>query len=317
MRSLVEMLTRVVDPRSRRGCTHELVPILCLSVLAVLAGRSSLQGIAQFGRDHGTSLAHALGFRRSKTPSASTLSRVFRRLDIDAFEAILQEWIVQRCPDLGEPFCLDGKTLRCSHDGDAPAVHLLSLFAPKVEAVVGQVRVDAKTNEHKAALRLLGLLPLSGTIVTGDAMFCQTEVAQRVVDQGGDYLWHVKDNQPTVRAKIGELLDATASFPPGAVAGPRRLDGADRQQRPRPHRSSHRPVQRPLERLAASVGLRRCRASHSGGARSPGQGRGNAQCGLLPVEPESDRSDGVRFPAVDPDPLGNRKQTAPRPRCHV
>ncbi len=216
--SLVDLLGRVPDPRSRQGLTHELVPLLSLAVVAILAGRTTLQGIAQFGRDHGAGLAHALGFRRAKTPSHATFSRVFRRLDVEAFEAVLRAWILQRCPDLGDQFCLDGKTLRRSHDGDAPAVHLLALFAPKVEAVVGQLRVDAKTNEHKAALRLLGLLPLHQKVVTGDAMFCQVEVAQTIVDQGGDYILHVKDNQPTVRERIGDLLDATASFSPCPVA---------------------------------------------------------------------------------------------------
>ena len=216
--SLVEMFERVADPRACRGRIHELVPILSLAVVAMLAGRNTLQAMAQFGRDHGVALAHALGFRRKKTPCAATFCRVFRRLDVEAFEATLQEWILQRCPDLGEQLCMDGKTLRRSHDGEAPAVHLLSLFAPKVEAVIRQIRVDGKTNEHKASLQLLGMLPLQGKIITGDAMFCQTEVAQTIVGQGGDYILHVKDNQPTVREKIGELLDATASFSPNAVA---------------------------------------------------------------------------------------------------
>ena len=216
--SLVEMLVRVPDPRGRRGRSHDLVPILCLAVVAILAGRTTLQGIAQFGRDHGAGLAHALGFRRAKTPSIATYSRLFRRLDVDALEAVLQEWILQRCPDLGEQFCLDGKTLRRSHDGEAPAVHLLALLAPNVEAVVRQIRVDSQTNEHKAALKLLGMLPWDNKIVTGDAMFCQLEVAQTMVDQGGDSILHVKENQPTVYEKMGELLDATASFSPYTVA---------------------------------------------------------------------------------------------------
>lgn len=215
MPSLVEMFEQVVDPRSRHGRTHDLVPILSLAVVAILAGRNTLQGIAQFGRDHGLPLAHALGFRRANTPCTATYSRLFRRIDVDAFEAILQDWVTRRCPDLGDQLCLDGKTLRRSHDGDVPAVHLLSAFAPSVAAVVRQIRVDAKTNEHKAALRLLGVLPpLAGKIVSGDAIFCQTEVAQGVIDGGGEYLLHVKDNQPTVRERIGELLDASASFSP-------------------------------------------------------------------------------------------------------
>ena len=216
--SLVEMFDRVLDPRKARGRIHDLTPILCLAVVAMLSGRTTLQGIAQFGRDHGASLAHALGFRRGKTPCTATYSRVFRRLDIDAFEAVLRDWIVQRCPDLGEHFALDGKTVRRSHDSETPAVHLLALFAPKVQAVVGQMRVDAKTNEHKAALKLLGIVPVKGKIITGDAIFCQTEIAEMLATEGAEYILHVKDNQPTVKERIAELLDATASFSPCGVA---------------------------------------------------------------------------------------------------
>jgi hypothetical protein len=216
--ALTEMFARVLDPRKAKGKIHDLVSILSLSVVAILAGRSTLQGIAQFGRDHGSALAHALGFRRRKTPCAATYCRIFRRLDVDVFEAVLRDWILQRCPDLGEHFALDGKTLRCSQDGEVPAVHLLALFAPKVQAVVGQIRVDAKTNEHKAALRLLGIVPVAGKIITGDAIFCQTEVTQHVAERGANYILHVKDNQPTLKREIAQLLDATATFSPGGVA---------------------------------------------------------------------------------------------------
>lgn len=99
-----------------------------------------------------------------------------------------------------------------------PAVHLLALFAPKVQAVVGQIRVDAKTNEHKAALRLLGIVPVAGKIITGDAIFCQTEVTETLAKHGADYILHVKDNQPTLKQEIAALLDPTATFPPGGVA---------------------------------------------------------------------------------------------------
>jgi hypothetical protein len=187
-------------------------------VVAILAGRSTLQGIAQFGRDHGTALAHALGFRRGKTPCAATFCRIFRKLDVVAFEAVLRDWILQRCLDLGEHLALDGKTLRRSHDGEVPAVHLLALFAPKVQAVVGQIRVDAKTNEHKAALQLLGIVPVAGKIITGDAIFCQTEVTEHLAEREADYILHVKDNQPTLKQEIAQLLDATATFSPCTIA---------------------------------------------------------------------------------------------------
>ena len=78
----------------------------------------------------------------------------------------------------------------------------------------GQIRVDGKTNEHKAALELLGVLPLRGTVVTGDAMFCHKDVCEKVLGGGGDYLWTVKDNQPQLHFDIAALFAEAAAFSP-------------------------------------------------------------------------------------------------------
>jgi hypothetical protein len=194
----------VPDPRSRHGRVHPLPAVLALTVLAMLRGCKGPVAIAQFGRDYGTALAHALGFTRGKTPAASCLSELFRRLDAAAFEAALVRWVQARvaAAPAQEPLSVDGKTLRGSRDGAAPGQHLVAAYAPLVEAVLVQVRVDAKTNEHKAALELLGILPVRGRSVLGDALFCQRDVCQEVVDRGGDYLFFVKDNQPGLQADI-------------------------------------------------------------------------------------------------------------------
>lgn len=78
----------------------------------------------------------------------------------------------------------------------------MAAYAPAVGAVLAQVRVDAKTNEHKAALELLGILPVRGKIVVGDAMFCQRDLAERIIEADGDYVFAVKDNQPGLEADI-------------------------------------------------------------------------------------------------------------------
>jgi hypothetical protein len=178
-----------------------------LVVLALLCGRKSLKAIARFGRQHGAPLAHALGFRRAKTPSASTLSRTLRRFDAARLEAALSRWVAGRVgPDTFHHISIDGKVLRGSRDGDVPGQHLVAAYAPAAEAVLAQVRVDSKTNEHKAALQLLGILPLAGKVVVGDAMFCQRDLAEQVVGAGGDYVLVVKDNQH------GLAVDIEAGF---------------------------------------------------------------------------------------------------------
>lgn len=205
--TLFEALATMPDPRSRHGQIHPLSAVLGLVALAMLMGRTTLVGIARFGRQHGVPLAHALGFKRGKTPSASTLSRTLRRFDAAQLEAILARWIGGRIdPDAFEQISLDGKTLRGSRDGEIPGQHLVAAYAHEVSAVLNQIRVDAKTNEHKAALELLGILPLEGKVVVGDAIFCQRDLAEKIVDSGGDYLLTVKDNQP------GLGIDIRAGF---------------------------------------------------------------------------------------------------------
>lgn len=212
--SLVEALASVPDPRSPKGRRHPLTAILSLAVVATLAGMKSLEAIAQFGRDHGPALAHALGFTRAKAPAKSTLSKLFRRLDVGAFEAALSRWLLARQADGWQELALDGKTWRGSADGEAPGAHLLSAFVPSAAAVLGQLRVAATTNEHKAALRLLGVLPLAGKVVTADAMFTHRDVAQAIRDGGGDYVLFVKGNQPELRAQIEAALHEEAGLSP-------------------------------------------------------------------------------------------------------
>jgi hypothetical protein len=227
--SLVELLATIPDPCDPRGCIHPLAAVLSLTAVAVLAGMTSLEAIAQFGRDHGAGLAHALGFRRKKTPAKSTLSEILRATDPDAFEAALRAWVQGRAAD-DEAIALDGKTLKGSREGEVPGVHLLAAFVPASAAVLGQLPVGAKTNEHKAAaLRLLGVLPLAGKVVSGDAMFTHRDFAQAVRDGGGDYLLFVKDSQPELKAQIEAALHDDAAFSPlpAAAEGGRRAGGAD------------------------------------------------------------------------------------------
>jgi hypothetical protein len=228
--SLLEALAEVPDPRNPKGVRYPLPAILGLAVLAMLTGAKSYCAIAQFGRDKGAALALALGFRRGKTLGKSALADLFGRLDATAFEAALGRWIASRlAPDLQRHVCIDGKTVRGSKDGDVPGHHLVAAYAPAAQAVLAQLRVDAKTNEHKAALELLGILPLKGCVFTGDAMFCQRDVCARIIEGGGDYVLIVKDNQPSLAADIAAGLAFAdqarrqqAAFPPlpgGSAAG--------------------------------------------------------------------------------------------------
>jgi hypothetical protein len=220
--SLLEALAQVPDPRNRKGTRHPLPAILSLAVLAMLTGAKSYSAIAQFGRQRGPALALALGFRRGKTLSKSALAELFSRLDVVAFEAALSRWVASRMEhNQGLHICIDGKTARGSRDGEVPGHHLVAAYVPAAQAVLAQLKVDAKTNEHKAALQLLGILPVKGNIFTGDAAFCQRDFCAEVIEGGGDYVLTVKDNQPSLAVDIAAGLShadqqrrLAAAFPP-------------------------------------------------------------------------------------------------------
>ena len=205
--TLVETLASVPDPRSPHGKRYPFIPVLCLVTLGLLMGKRTVGSIARLGRNYGPELLLALGFPRGHGPVKSALSRLLRRIDAGALEAALARWVTARLPEgAATVVSIDGKTLRGSRDGEVPGVHLVAAYAPDVEAVLGQVRVDCKTNEHKAALELLGILELKGKVVIGDAAFCQRDLAAQVIEQGGDYVLFAKDNQPSL------VIDIQAGF---------------------------------------------------------------------------------------------------------
>jgi hypothetical protein len=197
--SLMELLEGINDPREARGKRHPLPALLALAVVSMLAGVNSYEGIVQFGKERGWEFLRQLGF--------TTRRGLFRRIEIEAFEAAVATWIGSRLSlDDSQHLAIDGKSLRGSRDAGTPAAHLVSAYAVDAGAVMAQLRVDAKSNEHKAALELLGILPIRGRVITGDAMFTHRDVCTKIVDGGGDYVLVVKDNQKNL------LVDIKAAF---------------------------------------------------------------------------------------------------------
>jgi hypothetical protein len=217
--SLMELLEGLHDPRRAQGKRHPLPALLGLAVVAMLAGMTSYEAIVQYGKERGWEFLQLLGFTTRRGLCKATYSRVFRRIDVDDFEAQVSRWIGARLGRDDAPhLSIDGKTARGSRDGGTPGVHLVAAYASDVKAVLAQLRVDAKTNEHKAALQLLGVLPLKGRIVTGDAMFTHRDVCAAVLKGGGDYVLPVKENQPTLSRDIAAAFaepEAGLSPPPG------------------------------------------------------------------------------------------------------
>src|SRR5262249_4465141 len=155
-------------------------------------------------------LMHRLGFTRTP-PKAGGIRKVLIALDKTRFEDALTRWAeARRSQPLAstplEPVALDGKSVRGSFHGMENAVHLLSLMAHESGMTPGQKDVtngaEEKPNEHKAAVPLLQAVDLQRRVVTGDAMFCQRDLSQQILDAQGHFLWFVKDNQPTLLGDI-------------------------------------------------------------------------------------------------------------------
>lgn len=208
--SLAAALGTVPDPRHPYGWWPArpplpLVGLLQFTVAAVVCGARSLYAMAQWGRERvadDPALLIDLGLPPGRSPSVATLHRLFKALDVAAFERAVGEWLARTGVEPGDAVALDGKTLRGVHGAGLPGVHLVGAHAQRAGAILAQVRSAGKGQELAAARQVLEQVPLSGRLVTGDALLTQREVSRRIVARGGAYLLPVKENQPTLRAGI-------------------------------------------------------------------------------------------------------------------
>ncbi len=201
---LITVLVEVPDFRKSRGKRHPLAAILGLACAAALGGARSLTAMSQWGREHGQAVLAQLGFSHFPGPCVATLHRTFSRLDVQALEKVLTEWL-QMALGIKGGLALDGKTLRGSRTESGEVVQLLAAFAQVVGVVLAEQAIGGQ-DELQTALALLQGLDLHGWIVTGDARLTNKALAQQVVDQHGDYVLVVKDNQPTLREDIATLF---------------------------------------------------------------------------------------------------------------
>jgi predicted transposase YbfD/YdcC len=201
------------DPRIERTKRHLLVDIVCLSICAVIAGAEGWEDIEEFGKQKADWLRTFLQLPHG-IPSHDTIARVFRLLDSEEFEMTFREWISIVNQRLGtRHIAVDGKSARRSHDRLTMKgmLHLVSAWSVDNRLVLAQQAVDEKSNEITALPELLKALQLQGALVTIDAMGCQKEVAAQIVQQGGDYILNVKDNQPRLSAALQEHFTALHS----------------------------------------------------------------------------------------------------------
>jgi hypothetical protein len=212
---LIERLRTLVDPRKPRGVRHPLVTVVAISVCAAVSGARSFKAIAEWAKDLTRDTLRRLGSQRWHPPSEPTIRRVLQRLDADRLDREIGRWLLAQCQVAGRGLSVDGKTLRGAHDAGQTAPHLLSAILHQEGIVLAQRAVGEKTNEIPELPHLLAPLSIEGAVVTADALHAQRETARYVVEvKKADYLFTVKDNQPTLKQDIADLhLEA---LPPSA-----------------------------------------------------------------------------------------------------
>jgi predicted transposase YbfD/YdcC len=193
----------LTDPR-RRKVTYPLMNVVVIAVCAVICGADDFVAIAEFGRKKHAWLSNFLDLAAG-IPSHDRFNAIFAAIKPAEFEKCLLSWITALHETTGgQVIAIDGKTLRRSFDAASSkaAIHMVSAWATANHISLGQVVVDAKSNEITAIPKLLEILDLSGSIVTIDAMGCQVEIAQKIVDAKADYVLAAKGNQPTLHQGI-------------------------------------------------------------------------------------------------------------------
>lgn len=198
----------LTDPR-RREPTYPLINIVVMAMCAVICGADDFVAMARWARTKKDYLAKFLDMS-SGVPSHDRFNAIFSALRPAEFEQCLLSWITALHEITnGQIVAIDGKTLRRSYDkaSSKSAIHMVSAWASANNISLGQVVVDDKSNEITAIPKLLELIEISGSIVTIDAMGCQTEIAEQIVAGGADYCLAVKKNQPTLYTEIEDHFE--------------------------------------------------------------------------------------------------------------
>lgn len=206
MLPLADHFANLKDPRVARCRLYPLTEILIISLCAILCGAQGWEHMSEWGLSKQTWLQENLGLELANgIPTDDTFRRVLSQLDPAEFGVCFLSWtqaIQQRTR--GEVIAIDGKTLRHTFDlaTGQKAVHMVSAWASQNRLVLGQVKVEDKSNEITAIPALLKLLDISGCIVTIDAMGTQRAIASQIIGQGGDYLLALKGNQESVHTDV-------------------------------------------------------------------------------------------------------------------
>jgi predicted transposase YbfD/YdcC len=212
--SMVVLFEQLPDPRVERTWRHKLVDILMIVLIGTIWGCKGWDEMYEEAEAAEDELRQFLELPHG-IPSADTLRRVMSALSPARFRDVFIAWSRALCESTeGKLIAIDGKTVRGAFRGESGegALHLVNAWVCENQMVLGQYATDVKSNEITAVPELLRLLDLRGAVVSLDAMGCQKEIAKQIVEQGADYIFGLKGNQPTLHQEVLSAFDeATCS----------------------------------------------------------------------------------------------------------
>jgi predicted transposase YbfD/YdcC len=212
LRVLLDHFSTIKDTRQSWKVAYPLREALFLVVCGTIASGDDYDDIVDWGEAHLSFLRGFAEFHHG-IPCADWLRTLMNRIDPNLFAACFSSWVAECWPDKPDLVAIDGKTSRRSHDRKKgqKALHLVSAFATTSRLVLGQEAVDEKSNEITAIPILLGRIELKDALVSIDAMGCNPDIAQNILNAEADYLLAVKDNQPTLHAEVKSYFDTAPS----------------------------------------------------------------------------------------------------------
>ena len=205
--ALLDHFARLEDPRQSAKVVFPLPEIMLLVLSATIAGCDDLVEVCEWGRERLDFLRRYLLYR-DEIPSHDTLTDVVNKLDPEVFKSCFMDWVACLRDSDPDIIAIDGKTSRRTHDKakDRNPLHLVSAWASRQRLVLGQQATEEKSNEITAIPLLLERLHLKGAIVTIDAMGCQTAIAEKIIEKGGDYCLALKGNRPLLQDEVERLF---------------------------------------------------------------------------------------------------------------
>lgn len=204
---LADHFQNIADPRKKYLIRHKLTDIIMIAICAVISGAEGWNDIEEFGQIKKKWLSNFLELRNG-IPSHDTFRIVFSLLDPEEFRKSFFSWVKEVADIIEEEVvAIDGKTIRRSYQSGQSPLHIVSAWAQENNLVLGQIKTNQKSNEITAIPKLLEMLTLKDCIITIDAMGCQKDIAEKIIEKEANYTLALKGNQGKIHRKVKKIFE--------------------------------------------------------------------------------------------------------------